>query len=260
MPRQVSEIVQQLADSEDGLSVYNQHHILFLISHMRAYSTLLSQILGSNPHINGFMESRRSYQDIKDIVALKKDIRYAQDKPLADGYVLDKLIHNNQYISQQLLQRDDITIIVMIRKPLDSINSLYQTSERYGWGMNLDYSINYYNSRLKGISAFVDRLESRPFYLEAESLIDNTANILDWLSRALDLQQPLSEEYQFQSFRRRGKSHSGDPSNYIQQQKIIRQRYPKTVEIDPEQLQILEKTYRDTRSFLLANCIHQYED
>ena len=62
---------------------------IFLLSHMRAFTSLLGHILGSNPEINGYYEMHLSYEDAS---ALESQLaEYTKHDPLKrnSGYLFD---------------------------------------------------------------------------------------------------------------------------------------------------------------------------
>ncbi|HEX7971345.1 MAG TPA: hypothetical protein VF501_03895 [Thiobacillus sp.] len=68
---------------------------IFLLSHMRAYTSLAGHILGSHPQINGYYEMHLSYEDA---AALDRQLEtYKQGEVLKENsrYLFDKLLHND---------------------------------------------------------------------------------------------------------------------------------------------------------------------
>ena len=62
-----------------------QYQRIFLLSHMRAYSSLIGHILGSHPHINGYYEMHLSYSGMAD---LDEQLRlYRQSESLKPGSI-----------------------------------------------------------------------------------------------------------------------------------------------------------------------------
>jgi hypothetical protein len=68
---------------------------IFLLSHMRAFTSLAGHILGSHPQINGYYEMHISYEDAS---ALDRQLEmFRQDDVLKrdSRYLFDKLLHND---------------------------------------------------------------------------------------------------------------------------------------------------------------------
>jgi len=72
---------------------------IFLLSHMRAFTSLAGHILGSHPQINGYYEMHLSYEDASALDQ-QLDVYRASDalKPNS-RYLFDKLLHND-YVLQ----------------------------------------------------------------------------------------------------------------------------------------------------------------
>ena len=80
---------------------------IFLLSHMRAYSSLIGHILGSHPHINGYYEMHLSYTSASD---LDQQLRlYMQTETPEPGsiYLFDKPLHNDYALDTDILAGTD---------------------------------------------------------------------------------------------------------------------------------------------------------
>lgn len=71
---------------------------------MRSYSTLLSHVLGSNKNIDGYSELHYSYLNKLEGLKAKIQIMYTLGSGLSGNYILDKLLHNENQISESFLQ------------------------------------------------------------------------------------------------------------------------------------------------------------
>jgi hypothetical protein len=78
---------------------------------MRSYSTLLSQILGSNKNIDGYSELHYSYLNQLDGLKAKIQIMYTLGSGLNGKHILDKLSHNENQISDSFLQENSVKLI-----------------------------------------------------------------------------------------------------------------------------------------------------
>src|SRR5688572_25028043 len=65
---------------------------LFVIGHMRSYSSLLAHILGSHPRIVGYAEMHQKYRTVLDLLELSRKVERTCDKGCAGRYVLDKIL------------------------------------------------------------------------------------------------------------------------------------------------------------------------
>jgi len=200
---------------------------IFVLSHMRAYTTLISHILASNNKINGYTEQHIPYYGGTDLIRLRYKLFniYKKTKTLDAEYLLDKLLHNNLTISENILQCKDISFIVLTRKPSETVPSIIQMANRLNLGnlKELEHTINYYDKRLTYIEKISEKLNNRFFYIEGDELMDNTDKVLIELTNFLGLDTPLSKEYE--TFSLTGKTGIGDSSKYISSGKILKQRH-----------------------------------
>src|SRR6185436_15808518 len=72
---------------------------LFVVSHMRSYSSLLCHILGSHPAISGYSEAHQSYFGRNDLDRLARTVREHTEEAALKPYVLDKVLHDNTEIA-----------------------------------------------------------------------------------------------------------------------------------------------------------------
>lgn len=104
--------------------VFGNMGYIFIMSHMRSRSSLLSHILGSNPAISGYSESHHSYLDWKHFARLR--IRaYSGNRGKSNlKYTLDKILWNNYRISNQMCLKENLKIIFLLREPEDTLKSI----------------------------------------------------------------------------------------------------------------------------------------
>ena len=189
---------------------------LFVVSHMRSYSSLLCHILGSHPEISGYTETQRSYRSRSDLNGLATAVRATTGEAVLGRYVLDKILHNNLRIVPDVLVRPDVKVLFLIRTAEDTITSILNMSRALGnEGEFSDPEgvLNYYVSRLQQIDAYSQQLAFNALLIAAERLITETAATLDGLSQWLNLEQPLSASYR--TFKFTGTRGHGDPSPSI---------------------------------------------
>jgi hypothetical protein len=55
---------------------------IFLLSHMRSYSTLLCHILGSHSEVSGYSEARQAYVGIRDLFTLRYKVYLTNNNSL----------------------------------------------------------------------------------------------------------------------------------------------------------------------------------
>ncbi|MEM7414886.1 MAG: sulfotransferase [Gemmatimonadota bacterium] len=228
---------------------------VFLLSHMRSYSTLLAHILGSHPEIAGHFERLAAYAGWPDLVRAR--FTEAQSgTPSSYRYLLDKLLHNEYRLDGSILDRDDVRLVVFLRRPADALPSMVRLTRMTPLGdrfEGLPRLTEYYRARMDGIIADASHASHRPIYFDAEAIVDTPDALLAELSTWLELSAPLSPEYQV--FDDTGERFRGDVSPRITQGRIVKKsRSEAPVEVPPDLLAEAEKAYRQARERILEVC------
>ncbi|MCX7155957.1 MAG: hypothetical protein NTW45_05890 [Rhodocyclales bacterium] len=210
--------------SRNGLS--NPRGLIFLIGHMRSFSTLLSHLVGTNPDVAGYFEAHQKYRSRLDLVELADKIARAGAHSSNNRYLLDKILHPLP-IRDAVLQRGDLKLILMVREPQATIHSI--VNNRSGGIGSPDQAAEYYALRLKQIREILDRRRGRALFLEPEALIENSRATLARITDYLGLAVPLTENYEY--FPMTGKAKFGDSSEWINHGTIVRNRGGEKVEL-----------------------------
>lgn len=217
-------------------SVLRGRSYIFLLSHMRGYTSLLSHILGSHPEISGYAEASNSYHTALDLLKLRCMAFYHGNYKPDCRYFLDKILHNKFQISDAVLKRDDIRYVFMIRQPLATVKSTValrlkkkpqQASiNRYHLRpATVEQVMSQYIDRLRMLATLGDRLHrcgKQALIIRAEDLVQDARPVLDAIEEYLDLRTALDQHYSV--FDRTGASGFGDTSDFIRKGKIERQR------------------------------------
>src|SRR5262249_37085395 len=123
---------------------------LFILSHMRSYSSVLSHVLGSHPQIDGYCETHLRYRFSFDLLRLKWRLPRLTGQPLRGRYVLDKILHNYP-VAAAILDNPHTRAIFLLRQPVDVVQSIVHM------GRHLD--LNEKNSNVaKTTQYYVERL------------------------------------------------------------------------------------------------------
>jgi len=218
---------------------------IFLLSHMRAFTSLAGHILGSNPSINGYFEMHLGYEDAG---ALDRQLaEYRKHEDLKDGsrYLFDKLLHNDYRLLPERLGPAPLKILVALRQPeptLKSIVDLFVRKQGHEAYASPEAATRYYTERLEWLADFCHTNAEGYFYFDAELFHARPQALLTALSNWLELDEPLSEYYQV--FSQTGKARRGDSSKFIHRGEIARGRadYPH-VRIPPQLLDQARATY-----------------
>ncbi len=188
---------------------------LFILSHMRSRSTVLSHILGSNPNIYGYRELHISYTGKWSLIEMRAVLSDEFKVSLKGNYLLDKILHNKFDFSKKIVDLTNAKILFLLREPESTIKSIINMGFITGidWYKDPAKVLDYYTSRLKALAELAEKLSGNYFFLEADELVNNTDKALNDLTKWLNLEQPLSKEYSV--FNYTGQPGHGDPSQNI---------------------------------------------
>jgi hypothetical protein len=196
---------------------------LFVLSHMRSYSSLLAHVLGSHPEIDGYCETHLRYHFPFDVLRLHWRVRKLTGEPLRGRYVLDKILHNYA-ISPGILEGQRVRAVLLLRQPEDVVQSILHMGTHLDpveQNTNLEQVTGYYVSRLQRLAELARRLGRRAAFVESEALLHHTDATLEFLRDYLELSGPLQRRYR--SFAKTGKPGFGDPSPVIRSGEISAQ-------------------------------------
>jgi hypothetical protein len=228
---------------------------IFLLSHMRAYTSLLGHILGSHPAINGYYELHLSYTSAADLA--KATQAYTAHDSLKPGsrYLFDKLLHNDYELNLAQLGLRDAVILCALRQAAPSIKSILHlfakksSNDLYAQPAE---ATKYYIQRLQTLAQFSQHYPRRYYYFDAELICADTPNMLDILRLWLQLDAPLESDYQ--TFSQTGVAGAGDSSPAIASGKVLNQteRYGDIVLAEDLSRQAIE-AYQDCRFQLMTH-------
>ena len=228
---------------------------IFYQSHMRAYTSLISHILASNPEIAGYLELHRSYRHPADLVVMRHQIQTISGAGVhRSRYHLDKLLHNGNGVSEEIASMNGSKSIFALRRPAETLPSIIEmvnlTGERMAYD-NPEGATEYYLNRVQRLVHEADKAGDS-FYFDAESVIDDTDRLLGRLTAFLGLESVLVGEYN--TFAQTGEKGSGDPSENIKSGTIVRDRKTPTVDFPTELLAEADEAYQGARQELIQRC------
>lgn len=217
-------------------SVFRSRRYVFLLSHMRGYTSLLSHILGSHPEISGYAEASNAYRTALDLLKLRCMAYYHGNYKPNCRYFLDKLLHNRFEISDAMLARDDIRYLFMVREPGPTVKSTValrlkkktkKTINRHHMPpASVEKVMSDYLARIRMLVTIGERLHrlgKQALVIQAENLIQDASPLLVALEDFLGLRTALDQHYSV--FDRTGASGFGDTSDFIRKGKIERRRH-----------------------------------
>jgi len=188
---------------------------LFVLGHMRSYSSLLCHILGSHPQIDGYCETHVKYRTRFDLLRLRSRVVKLTGEPLRGRYVLDKVLHNYP-LASSILRSPSTLSIVLVRRPVPTVQSIVNMGLHYSdvaWYRDLDAVARYYEERVGALVHLAEELRGRVMFMEAETLLSRTGDVLQTIGRLLELSEPLQSDYK--QFAHTGEGGFGDPSETI---------------------------------------------
>lgn len=205
-----------------GILVQKRQY-LFLISHMRSYSSLLGHILGSHPDISGYTEAHLQYTGPFSLLQLRLHVLTSHGYRLKGHCLFDKILHN-YVITDAILARPDVRLLFSLRSPEATLKSII-ANER-AKALPAAYSgepeevVKEYIKRLHGIRRCADKAGKNAAYFDADRLVDDGDRLLAGLSEWLCLTPVLRSQYD--TFALTGMHRFGDSSVNIRQGEIRR--------------------------------------
>ncbi|WP_165312836.1 hypothetical protein [Vibrio ziniensis] len=198
------------------LIIPSQH--IFLISHMRANTTLLGHLLGSSDEISGYYEMHTGYYSWKSLLKQKIMFHSANSKEVPTKFYFDKILHSEHYLNETILNRENCSFIFMLRSPertIKSICKLYRNLEPKHEFAQVEGATNYYTKRVSDIGNIICNIKdtNKITYIDAECLVNKTNESLEFLTNRIGLKSKLKSEYK--KFELTGKKNYGDSSSKI---------------------------------------------
>ena len=212
---------------------FQPYKILFILSHMRSGSSLLTHILNSNPEIIGYGETHINYTseaNFKDLIF--KVYWEMRDYKMQHKYILDKILHNKKILNNNLLASNNIRTIFLIREPVRSLNSIIALKPHWSEKKTL----NYYLERLAMLENYAKIIDNKNhgLFITHKQLLQQTNLVFEKLKNFLDANEGFSEQYEI--LRTTGRSGIGDSSKNIKAGRIVREPRRLDKKISPESI------------------------
>jgi len=231
------------------------HARIFLLSHMRAFTSLAGHILGSHPQINGYYEMHISYEDASALdkqldVFLESDVLKENSR-----YLFDKLLHNDYLLKPEQLGLANMKILSSLLEPEHTIKSivhLFAQKEIEDLYASPVEAANYYIARVQALADFSRTANQPYYYFDAELFQRAPEKLLPQLSDWLELDSPLSERYQILS--QTGQARKGDSSKRMHSGVIDRTPVDYShIAIPEDVLHTAREVYRECRRQIIGN-------
>lgn len=247
---------QSAATARHALNVLRPREPVFLVSHMRSYSSLLCHLLNSNPQIDGYGELGIDYRSLLDLIAMRNKIVGTIGRPLSGRYTLDKLLHPRLDIADQVLRAPTTHVMIGIRNPEASVRSIITMGRRRrrpDWKRRPREAARYYIDRSRAFRALVKR-RADVLVFPADAVIDDTERFLSGMTDWLGLKTPLQPNYELGAMT--GRSRFGDNTAQIRTGVINRDRPVSEIEIPEPVKDRIWTAYDRTLDVLFEHAEH----
>ena len=237
---------------------YPEHYQhIFLLSHMRANTSLISHILGSHAQISGYYEMHLSYCSAQDLVRQQQMYLTNDSIEKNTKYLFDKLLHNDYKLYLDNLGTRNPQVLVSIRsaeQTIKSIVNLFRNKSGQRTYANIESATQYYIDRISTLVKFCEMNKSKYYYFDAELIRIDSEKILNYLQTWLSLDVALNDQYQM--FSMTGKTRAGDSSENMTQGKIVQQNsnYDE-IEIPDDLLQNAITKSQQAKQLIIAGAI-----
>lgn len=220
-----------------------ERQVVFILSHMRAGSSVLTRVLSSHPEVCGVGELHRVYRTEQDLDDLTIWLEwYAESKLRQSRFVLDKLLHNRLLPDPALLARANIKCIFLLREPESSIKSMVMRLSRRDVFGNPVRATEYYTTRMDRLANIAKHVDSESAaLLDYSALTHETESSLHLLRTFLGLQSDLSPEYKVDSAMERWER--GDGSEHILKGVLHQARTSYGIELPMDLLDFAMESY-----------------
>lgn len=236
------------------------YRILFILSHMRSGSSLLTHIINANPAVIGYGETHVEYASTHDFNTLLKKVYWQTQDFRGPGdlknlrmdhaYVMDKVLHDKKFVSEDFLHHDQVYALFLLREPARSLNSILDLKPHW----NEQDALDYYCGRLKTLARYAELIgtPARMMVVTYEQMLEKTPDALATLQQFLQTPVPFSEEYRV--LKTTGMKGVGDPKGNIKAGKIVRSQRPLSRKFNPDLLQQAQDTYQSVSDQLFQRC------
>ncbi len=228
---------------------------LMLIGHMRCGSTLLSHILQQNPQILGWGERHMIYRTQSDVdYIVRSTALEAGVWRLRNQIVFDKVVNEMFSIEPQLLAAPNTRALFLLREPESALSSILRVlGDTEGW--TRDDALAHYRTRMEQMQVFARTIDApkRATVITHDQLLHQTQDVFDLLETSLDLDQPLTEEYE--TTERTGTWGWGDTSARIHTGRIVRKEKPIQHDVPRDMLDEATALYEDTLDVLCHHAL-----
>ena len=225
--------------------------ILFILSHMRSGSSLFTHLLNSNPEIIGYGETHINYSSELDFKTLMFKVYWnIKNYQMNHKYLLDKVLHNHKFLTDDFLVSEQVYSIFLIRKPQRTLASILEIKPHW----SEEKALTYYQERLGLLESYAKLINNKKqsFFITHEQLIDQTDLVFNGLKNFLETQESFSEQYE--TLRTTGRKGIGDSSENIKAGYIIRNRTQIDTKFSGELVEKATHSFQKCLTTLSTHC------
>ena len=186
---------------------------IFIFSHKRGRTTLLSHILGSHDKICGYRELHCRYTHKIDL--LKSRVALFQDKEayLSADFLLDKILHNEWQFDEKITGEANNHYLFVLRDPEETMLSMIKRHIDLSGPKDVKIQEIYFIGRLKELRTYWSNLKGPKLAIDSNQIVENSEHELLRISHFLGLDKPLKASYT--TFEETGVAGAGDMSENI---------------------------------------------
>ncbi|MEL4896994.1 sulfotransferase family protein [Crocosphaera sp. Alani8] len=225
--------------------------ILFVLSHMRSGSSLLTHLLNSNPEIIGYGETHINYSSELDFEKLMFKVYWTiKDYKMNHKYVLDKVLHNHKFLADDFLISEQVYSIFLIRKPQRTLASILEIKPHW----SEEKALNYYEERLEILESYAKLINNKKqsLLITSDQLINQTDLVFNKFQKFLQTKESFSEQYE--TLRTTGRKGIGDSSENIKAGYIIRNRRESDTKFSGELVEKATDSFKQCLTTLSNYC------
>jgi len=191
---------------------------IFIFSHKRGRTTLLSHILASHTQICGYRELHCKYNNQLDILRTRATL-YEDSQAFADAdYLLDKILHNEWFFNEKLFNKENNFYLFILRSPEATMLSMIKRHIQNNSIDTVGMQSTYYIERLKELRVYWKSLKGLKLAIDSDDMLYDTDNTLIKITKFLKLTNILKPEYN--TFKNTGVAGAGDMSDNISSGKL----------------------------------------
>ncbi|ACK67717.1 nucleoside triphosphate hydrolase superfamily protein [Rippkaea orientalis PCC 8801] len=229
------------------------YKVLFILSHMRSGSSLLTHILNSHPDIIGYGETHLNYSREMDFKQLLFKVYWQlREYSMSHHYVLDKVLHNHKFLTDNFLFNQQVYSIFLLREPNRTLSSILDIKPHW----TQEKATNYYLERLAMLENYAKLIsnQERSLFITYNQLIKQSDLVFNTFKEFLQTETGFSEQYQV--LKTTGIKGVGDSSENIHKGKIMRNARELKTTVSPELIMQGQKSFERCCETLSHYCLH----